>query len=153
MNSTTLTRPVLVPTGDPTPVEKAAVEGIVDMHEPETYLMFTFHRPDGGARCWDAWTEGGRPLGDRIDAMALTAGMDGADWIEISERTVEASERGRMLIQAYPLRAVLAELEGGMRADDAFRERFRRAVRDIRPDSARAASLPWLGFGPKQVNR
>jgi hypothetical protein len=151
----TLIRPpsILTPTADSAPVELAAVAGIVDMHEPETYLMFTFNRPDGGAHCWDAWTEGGRPLGDDIDARAVAAGFDGADWIEISERTVVRSERGRIDIQAYPLRAVLAAIEGGVRADEGFRYRFRRAVHEMRPDSPVAALLPWLGFGPCQVGR
>lgn len=143
----TLTRPLLRPTGDPTPVEKAAVAGIVDMYEPETLLMFTFRRPDGGARCWNAWTQGGIPLGDRIDSLAAAAGLDGADWIEISERTVENSERGRIQIQAYPLRAVLGAVEGGVRADDGFRERFRLAVHGLKP----GVTVRWLGFGPRYI--
>lgn len=148
--TTTMTRPaILTPTGDPAPVEKAAVEGIADNYEPETLLVIEFRRPDGGARVWYAWTAGGQTLGDQIDTHAAAAGLDAADWIEIAERHREQSNRGRIQIQAYPLRPVLADVQGGMRAADGFRQRFTAAVQGIRP----GAALRWLGFGPKRVNR
>jgi hypothetical protein len=144
----TLTRPLLIPTGDPTPVEQAAVEGIADMFEPETFLTITFHRPDGGARVWYAWTDGGRPLGDRIDTLAAASGMDGADWLDLSIRHARDSERGRIAIQAHPLRPVLGDVEGGIRAPGEFRDRLGRGLSQLGRSPAR---MPWLGFGPKLV--
>lgn len=149
MTTTLIRPPILTLATDPTPVEKSVADGIADMHEPETLLTLTFNRPDGAAHVWYVWTVGGRPLGDRIDLLAATHGLDGADWIEISERNVAQSERGRISILAYPLRAVLGDIEAGVRARPAFRERFTQAVASLR--APQAAGLPWLGYGPRHV--
>lgn len=143
-------RPILIPSSDPTPVEKAAVEGIVGDHDPETFLLITFHRPDGGARLWYAWTVGGQPLGDRIDQVALAQVLDGADWIHIAQRHAQHSIRGRIAVQAYPLRPVLADVEVPVRADSDLRRKWLTFRSDLRPDQMPAWSC-WVGFGPRIV--
>jgi hypothetical protein len=149
---TTAPRPaLLVPTGDPTPVERAAADGIAAGFPPETFLWIEFHRPDGGARIWYAWTAGGQPLGDRVDHLALAAGLDATDWLHIGDRHCAHSTRGRIAIQAYPLRPVLADVQGGVRGPLDRREALRRVITcaaDMTGQTPRAAAPGWLGFGP-----
>lgn len=142
---------VLTPTGNPTPVEQAVADGIADGFDPETFLWINFHRPDGGVRIWYAWTAGGQPLGDRIDQLATTAGLDAADWLHISDRHQQASTRGRVEIQAYPLRPVLADVQTGVRSPEERREGVRRILRkaqEITGQEPRTLTPRWLGFGP-----
>jgi hypothetical protein len=151
----TLTRPLLIPTGDPTPVEKAAVEGIADMFEPETYLSIEFHRPDGGARCWHAWTAGGAPLGDQADQHALAAGMDAADWFAITSRYGTEYTRGRIHTTAYPLRPILADAQAGRGDGGDWRRKLDALVRDYCGATRQPAPshrFPrWMGVGPRLV--
>lgn len=156
MTTTTILAPpvILTPTNDPTPVEKAVVDGILDDFEPETYLSFVFNRPDGGARTWDAWTTGGQPLGDSIDQHAMAADLDAVDWFHIADRHGQHGTRGCVEITAYPLRLVLADVQSGVRGPDDQRVRLRAAVAEycgikglaVLPADER--DLPWLGFGP-----
>jgi hypothetical protein len=142
---------LLAPTSDPTPVEKAAADGIASGCAPETFLCIVFHRPDGGARIWYAWTTGGQPLGDRIDQLALAAGLDATDWLHIGDRHCTHSTRGRIEIQAYPLRPVLADVQGGIRGPQERRERLRRVIAcaaDMTGQTPRTTTPGWLGFGP-----
>jgi hypothetical protein len=156
---TTLTgeRPmVLAPTGDARPVEKAAVEGIADGHPPETFLWIEFHRPDGGVRIWYAWTAGGQPLGEKVDQLALGAGLDFADWLHIGDRHCEHSERGRIKVQAFALRPILADVENGERGPDERRDGLRRFLRAAAAETGQTPRLTrpqWLGFGPTLINR
>ncbi|MFD4886431.1 hypothetical protein, partial [Kitasatospora sp. NPDC058402] len=119
---------VLTPTDDPTPVEKAVVDGIAADFDPETFLWIVFHRPDGGARIWYAWTVGGHPLGDRVDHAALAAGYDCSDWFWIGNRHLTKHTRGRITIDAYPLRPVEADVRGGVRAPETERDGLRRLI-------------------------
>lgn len=147
---------VLTPTGDARPVEKAAVAGIADGFPPETYLWIEFHRPDGGVRVWYAWTAGGQPLGDQIDQLALAARLDACDWLHIADRHAEHSERGRIRVQAYPLRPVLADVQGGERGPEDRREGLRRFIRAAAAETGqtpRTTEPRWFGFGPTLVNR
>jgi hypothetical protein len=142
---------VLTPSADPTPVEKAVADGIAADFDPETFLWLTFHRPDGGARIWYAWTAGGHPLGDRVDQLATAAGYDAADWLHISDRHQLASERGRVTIWAYPLRPVLADVRNGVRGPEDRREGLRRILRkagELTGQAPRTLTPRWLGFGP-----
>lgn len=154
---TVLDRPlVLTPTGDARPVEKAAVEGIADGFPPETYLWIEFHRPDGGVRIWYAWTVGGQPLGERIDQLAVGAGLDASDWLHIGDRHAEHSTRGRIKVQAYPLRLVLADVQGGERSPEERRDGIRRFLNAYAAETGQAPRTltpRWLGFGPTLVNR
>lgn len=147
---------LLVPTGDARPVEKAAVDGIADGFDPETFLWITFHRPDGGARVWYAWTAGGTDLGDRIDRQALAAGLDFADWLHIGDRHCQHSTRGRIAIQAYALRPILADVQTGVRGLEEHRAwlgRFIRAAAETTGQTPRTLTPRWLGVGPTLLNR
>ncbi|MBP5896409.1 hypothetical protein F3K35_42060 [Streptomyces sp. LBUM 1481] len=146
----------LTPSDDPTPVEKAVADGIADDFDPETFLWLTFHRPDGGARIWYAWTAGGPPLGDRVDQLATTTGYDAADWLHISDRHQLTSARGRVTVWAYPLRPVLADVQSGVRAPEERREGVRRILRkagELTGQTPRTLVPRWLGFGPSLISR
>lgn len=150
------TRPLLIPTDNPTPVEKAAVDGILDNFAPETFLWIVFHRPDGGARIWYAWTEGGQPLGEQVDQHALAAGLDAADWLHIGDRHCEHSTRGRIDIQAYALRPVLADIRSGVRGPDDRRDGIRRFIAYAAAETGQTPrpGVPrWLGMGPTLLAR
>jgi hypothetical protein len=153
MSISTLEAPVaLTPHDDPTPVEQAAVDGIAADFPPETFLWIVFHRPDGGARVWYAWTTGGHPLGNDIDRRALAQPLDAADWLHITGRHVERRTRGRIRIDAHPLRPILADLQAGVRAPDDERVKLRRMV-NMAADmtgQARPVERPirWTGVGP-----
>lgn len=147
---------VLTPTGDPKPVEKAVVDGILDDFEPETFLWIVFHRPDGGAHIWYAWTAGGTPLGEQADRAALAAGMDFADWLHIGDRHRQDTTRGRIDIQAYALRPILADVQAGVRGSEDRREDLRRVLgvaSEMTGQTPRTFSPRWLGFGPTLLNR
>lgn len=142
---------VLTPTDDPTPVEKAVVDGIIGDFEPETFLWINFHRPDGGVRVWYGWTAGGAPLGDRIDGLAMAAGFDSADWFHLTNRHLQASRRGRIEIQAHVLRPILADIQAGLRAPGKQRDQLRRMVvkaAELTGQVARPGLPRWLGVGP-----
>ncbi|WP_333745706.1 hypothetical protein [Streptomyces sp. IBSBF 2950] len=142
---------VLTPSEDPTPVEKAVADGIASGFDPETFLWLTFHRADGGARIWYAWTAGGPALGDRVDQLATAAGYDAADWLHISDRHQLTSTRGRVTIWAYPLRPVLADVQSGVRGPEDRREGVRRILRkagEFTGQTPHTLTPRWLGFGP-----
>ncbi|WP_369179083.1 hypothetical protein [Streptomyces mutabilis] len=90
--------------------------------------MVVFYRPDGGARVWYSWTAGGAPLGNTIDRHALAQRLDAADWLPILDRHLERSTRGRIEIDASPLRPILAHLQTGLRAPDEERVKLRGMV-------------------------
>ncbi|WP_435245220.1 hypothetical protein [Streptomyces tendae] len=143
--------PPLLPTGDPAPVERAVLAGVAAGFPPETFLWVTFHRPDGGARVRYAWTGGGEALGDRIDRLATAAGCDATDWLHIADRHQLTSARGRVTVWAYPLRPVLADVEGGVRGPAERRDGIRRllhAAAERTGQAPRTYAPPWLGFGP-----
>lgn len=142
---------VLTPSTDPTPVEKAVVDGILGDFEPETFLWVNFHRPDGGVRVWYAWTAGGAPLGNRIDGVAMAAGFDSADWFHLTNRHLQTSSRGRINIQAHPLRPILADLQAGHRATGEERDQLRRVIVkavELTGEVLRPGLPRWLGVGP-----
>ncbi|MFJ4469517.1 hypothetical protein ACIP2X_18765 [Streptomyces sp. NPDC089424] len=149
-------RPCLTPTDDPAPVVRAVLDGITAQHEPETFLWIVLHRPDGGATIRYAWTTGGQALGDHVDRLALAGGLDAADWLHIGHCHCTRSTRGRIAIEAYALRPVLADVENGERSPEDRRAGLRRVI-----DSAAAATgqtprpgCPrWLGMGPALLNR
>ncbi|AEM89018.1 hypothetical protein [Streptomyces violaceusniger] len=155
MTATLTASTALVPTGDRAPVENAVVGGIADGFGPETFLWVEFHRPDGGMRIKYVWTDGGQQLGDRIDSLAMTAGMDTADWLHVADRHEMVSSRGRLKIKAYPLRPVLADVQGGVRAPEELRESVRRLLRvagEITGQVPRTLTPRWMGFGPVLAN-
>lgn len=135
---------------DPTPVERATVDDILSHYQPETFLWVVFHRSDGSARDWYAWTAGGQPVGDYVDRCALGSGLDAADWLHIVDRHCLHSTRGRIAIQAYPLPPILADVVGGIRGP----ERWRTALRQLGGSMATGRQVPsaavprWLGVGP-----
>lgn len=146
----------LTPTGDPTAVEKAVADGIAAVGEPESFLWINFHRPDGGVRIWYAWTIGARPLGDRVDEIAVAAGYDAADWLHIADLHERITTRGRVEIKAYPLRQVLADVQADVRGPRTCREGLRRVL-DAAAEATggrQGMSIPrWLGFGPALTAR
>lgn len=147
---------ILTPSADPTPVEHAAASGIADDHDPETFLWIVFRRPDGGARVWYAWTSGGCALGDRVDGVALTAGLDAADWLHIGGRHVTETTRGRIATQAHPLRPILVDVQGGVRAPGSERDKLRQMVALAGAATGRtpAVGVPcWQGVGPALLRR
>ncbi|WP_330479873.1 hypothetical protein OG301_39370 (plasmid) [Streptomyces platensis] len=156
MTTAAATPITLIPTGDATPVEKAAVDGIVDGFDPETFLWIVFHRPDGSARIWYAWTTGGTSLGDRIDDLALNAGLDVADWLHIGDQHCEHSTRGRIDIQAYALRPIFADVQAGVRGPEDRRDGLRRVIACAAEKTGQTPhpGVPrWLGVGPTLLNR
>lgn len=156
--TSTLTAPeriTLVPSEDRTPVARAIVQSIAADHTPETYLWIVLHRPDGGANIWHAWTEGGEPLGDQVDRAAVTAGMDAADWLHIGDLNCARSTRGRITIEAYALRPVLADVDSGIRCPHDRRDHLVRVIEEAGRQTGQTPrpGLPrWLGMGPALVN-
>ncbi|MFF5045621.1 hypothetical protein [[Kitasatospora] papulosa] len=143
--------PALTPTGDPFPVELAVIDSIASGHEPETLLRVVFYRPDGGASIRYAWTAGGPELGDRIDRLALAAGLDFADWLDLTEAHCDVTTRGRIEIQAYALRPILADVTSGCRAPDERREGLQRILRcaaETTGQTPRPGFPRWYGVGP-----
>lgn len=156
MSTSTMPAPptILTPTGDRSPVEKAAVESIADSFDPETFLWITFRRPDGGAKVWYAWTAGGELLGDRVDGLALAAGLDSADWLHLISLSCLSSTRGRIETQAHPLRPILQAVEAGTRAPAERREGLHRVLECASEMTGRPLPFPgdlprWVGVGPE----
>lgn len=135
---------ILPSSADPRPVELAVAADVADASPPETYLQMSFFRPDGCIRLWHGWTSGGDRLGDRIDQLAVTAGRDMADYMHIADRCVTTSTRGRIEIQAYALRAALADVQGEERGPQRWRDGLAE-----RCFSGRTPG--WFGFGPALV--
>ncbi|WP_328434523.1 hypothetical protein [Streptomyces sp. NBC_00425] len=136
---------------DRSPVERAVMGSVLAGHEPEMYLGFCFYRPDGGARVWHSWTRGGDVLGDQVDQLALAAGMDSADWLHIGDRHCTTSHRGRIRIEAYRLRPVLADVQAGERSPEDRRAGIRRILDCAAEQTGTTipAGVPrWVGFGP-----
>jgi len=154
----TETPTILTPTDDPRPVELAVAAGIAADHDPETFLWITFHLPCGGARVRYEWTAHGADLGDRIDRLAQSVGLDCADWFAITGDHVTKTTRGRVEISAHPLRPILRDVESGQRDGGDKRLMIRRVLgvaarlSDL-PAPDPAVSLPrWLGVGPALLN-
>ncbi|WP_030764857.1 hypothetical protein [Streptomyces sp. NRRL F-2664] len=148
------TATLLTPSTDTTPVEKAAVSGITDGFDPETFLWIEFHRPGGGVRIWYAWTSGGPQLGDRMDQMALGSGLDGADWLHYADRHAVHSTRGAIKIQAHPLRPILGDIQAGERGPRQWRAALSQAITEYATEMGtrpRAFEATWLGYGPRRV--
>jgi hypothetical protein len=149
----------LTPTGDPRPVEKAVIDGIVDTFEPETHLWVVFHLPNGGARVYYAWTLGGDRLGDKIDREATARGFDLADWLFIPGRYRTEHVRGKVTTQAYPLRPILADVANGRRASEEDRVRTMRifdASADLKGEPRPQVGDfigPWGGVGPAVLGK
>lgn len=148
--------PVLVPTYDPAPMEQAVVDSIADGFDPETWLAITFPRFNGGVRIRWAWTPGGVDLGNRIDCLALAAGLDAADNFHIIDLHQRETWRGQIRIHAYPLRPILADVLADVRAPEERRAKLRRFI-DVA--AARSGQTPrpglprWMGVGPDLLNR
>jgi hypothetical protein len=150
------TATLLTPSTNTTPVEKAAVSGIADGFDPETFLWINFHRPNGGVRIWYAWTTGGTDLGDKIDSVAVGTGLDFADWLHLGDRHVQHSSRGRIEIQAYALRPILGDLNAGERGPQERRDGIHRVLAVAAAHTGRQPRLgvcTWLGFGPAHISR
>lgn len=156
MTTSTLTPAALTSTGDQAPVIRAVLDSITSGHPPETYLRIVEHRPDGGAKVWHAWTEGGQPLGDHVDRLALTTGLDAADWLHIGDLHSVHSSRGRFDTEAFPLRPILASVRDGERCPDERRAGVQSFL-DVAARQAGQRPVPgiprWLGVGPALVNR
>ncbi|MGV9427133.1 hypothetical protein ACWDO7_22955 [Streptomyces sp. NPDC003656] len=131
----------------PTPLVEAVIKSILSGHAPETFLWITTPTPDGGARIWHAWTDGGAPLGDRIDRVALSLGLDAADWLHIGDRHAQITTRGRIRIEAYALRQVRADVQADVRAPQDHRAGILRLL-ECAHDTPRPEIPRWLGVGP-----
>jgi hypothetical protein len=150
------TATLLTPSTDTTPVEKAAVSGIADGFDPETFLWIEFHRPGGGVRIWYAWTAGGTDLGDKIDHAALGNGLDFTDWLHLGDRHCSHSSRGRIKIQAFALRPILGDLLAGERGPQERRDGIARLLATAAAETGRTPRTgicTWLGFGPTHISR
>ncbi|WP_046500753.1 hypothetical protein [Streptomyces odonnellii] len=139
-----------------TAIELAAVASIAADAEPETWLQINFHKPCGGVTIRYAWTNGGADLGDRIDLLALAAPLDAADWIHITSEHVQTSHRGRIEIQAHPLRPILADVQAGVRCP-TDRNEFLLRVIDLAATETGQTPRPgmprWIGVGPTLLAR
>lgn len=156
MTSTHLAGLLTRPDSSRKAVELAVVGSVLEGFGPEMYLGFAFYRPDGGCNLWNAWTDGGEQLGDQVDRCALAAGLDAADWLHIGDRHSTVTHRGRIRVEAYPLRPVLADVQTGERSPDERRAGLRRVIDCAAARTGQTArpGLPrWLGFGPTLLNR
>jgi hypothetical protein len=130
---------ILTPTHDPRPVERAVVESIISSLGPELLLHVALWQPNGEVRLRYAWTRGGDVLGDRVDRDATARGLNLADAVHIAELHRTEHRRGRIVIQAFALRGIHADVLGGVRAGDG--------------DRGAGFAGTWLGVGPGMLNR
>ncbi|MFF2864808.1 hypothetical protein ACFVSX_33605 [Streptomyces rubiginosohelvolus] len=105
-------------------------------------------------RLYAAWTEGGGPLADRIDRLALARGLDAWSWVEILTHNQHTTQRGRIEVRTHPLRQILADVERGHRGNEEYRASLARLLADDAERSGRpplpAPGLPaWPGVGPR----
>ncbi|MEU7323337.1 hypothetical protein ABZ682_22720 [Streptomyces griseoviridis] len=138
------------------PLERAVVHEVLDDFGPETYLGFAFYRPDGGCNLWHGWTEGADDLGDQVDRLALASGLDCGDWLNIGNLHSTVTHRGRIRIEAYPLRPILADVQAGVRCPEDRRAGLRRLLECAAEQTGQTPvpGLPrWVGFGPVLLNR
>ncbi|GFH36592.1 hypothetical protein [Streptomyces pacificus] len=145
----------LAPTTDRAPVELAIVSSIASTEPPETFLWITFHKPCGGATIRYEWTHGGTALGDHIDALAMAIGLDAADWMHITSEHAQTTTRGRIEIQAHPLRPILADVQAHVRCPDDRREGLHRILDKAAETTGTAPTrIPrWVGVGPALLGR
>lgn len=146
-----------VVSGDPRPVEKAVIDDILDDIGPLKWLTISFHLPNGGLRYYHAWTVGGDLLGDQIDDLALTRGLDAADWMDIIARHEEITYRGKVKIQARDLPSIRVDVDlGHGQTDDTMRDKLRRFADEMarhfpgRYQRILPGEFPaWCGVGPR----
>ncbi|MET8609728.1 hypothetical protein [Streptomyces misionensis] len=153
MTVLTPARPVTA--ADRAPVEQAVVASVIAGQATESYIEVVFFPLGGGARIWHAWTEGGQGLGERVDQLALAAGLDAADWLHIGNRHHNIQHRGRIRIETVPLRPVLADVQAGERCPEDRRNGLQRVLDFAAAETGRThpVSLPrWVGYGPTLVN-
>jgi hypothetical protein len=151
--SPAITQPGLAPTGDRSPVERAVVADALAAKDPKTLVRTDIPQPDGSVRLYADWTDGGGPLADHIDRVALARGLDAWSWIEILTHCARTTHRGRIEVRSYPLRQVLADVEQGYRGGEEYRANFARLVADAAARASRpplpAPGIPaWAGVGP-----
>ncbi|MGY3199800.1 hypothetical protein [Streptomyces sp. TE5632] len=131
--------------------ERTVVDCLMDGFGPDTYLGVAFVQPDGGCHMWNAWTEGAKYLGDQIDGQALAADLDTADWLHIGDRHSSLTHLGTIRIEAYQLRAILADVQAGERGPDERRTELRRVIdcaAELTGQTPRPGLPRWPGFGP-----
>ncbi|MFF8786687.1 hypothetical protein [Streptomyces sp. NPDC015125] len=146
-------QPGLAPTGDRGPLELAVVDGALAAAEPETLVRTDIPQPDGSVRLYAAWTDGGGPLADHIDRVALARGLDAWSWVEILTHSARTAHRGRIEVRTHPLRQVLADVDRGHRGSEEYRAGLARLLAD---DAVQAGRPPlpvpgipaWPGVGP-----
>ncbi|MGC5266725.1 hypothetical protein ACPXCO_37560 [Streptomyces cyaneofuscatus] len=149
-------RPALAPAGGRGPVEQAVVAGALAAAGPEMLVRTDVPQPDGSVRLYAAWTDGGGPLADHIDRVALARGLDAWSWVEILTHSAHTTHRGRIEVRTHPLRQVLADVERGHRGNEEYRSSFARILAD---DAERAGRPPlpeipaWPGVGPQLWHR
>ncbi|MFD6334248.1 hypothetical protein ACFWGI_32335 [Streptomyces niveus] len=90
------------PAGDRRLVEQAVVDGALAAQPPETLVRTDVPQPDGAVRLYAAWTDGGGPLADNIDRVALARGLDACSWMEILQRNARTTHRGRIEVRFHP---------------------------------------------------
>ncbi|MFJ9777222.1 hypothetical protein ACIRVF_39325 [Kitasatospora sp. NPDC101157] len=144
---------------DPGPAEQAFADDLADEYGPETFLWISVRQPDGGAHVHYRWTDGGRELGDRIDHQAIAAGLNTADWSDITSRHLIERRVGATLIHAHPLRPILADVTAGLRAPAEVQATFRRMIQLGAEHSGQYALAAdpvvprWMGVGPRLLSR
>ncbi|MFD7919748.1 hypothetical protein ACFV3R_11030 [Streptomyces sp. NPDC059740] len=129
------------------------MEDALSAEGPEVLVRTDVPQPDGSVRLYAAWTDGGGPLADHIDRIALARGLDAWSWIEILQQRARTTHRGRIEVRSYPLRQVLADVEQGYRGSEEHRANFARllasdAVRAGRPPLPPPGIPAWAGVGP-----
>ncbi|MFC8704898.1 hypothetical protein ACFUIV_22305 [Streptomyces anulatus] len=152
------TRAALGPAGDRRTVEQAVVAGALAAAGPETLVRTDIPQPDGSVRLYASWTDGGGPLADLIDRLALARGLDAWSWVEILTHHQHTTHRGRIEVRTHPLRKVLADVERGHRGNEEDRASFARLLADDAEQAGRTAlpgpGLPaWPGVGPRLWHR
>ncbi|MEO3976949.1 hypothetical protein [Streptomyces sp. CAU 1734] len=146
-------RPGLAPSGDRRLVERAVVHGALAAAGPEALVRTDVPQPDGSVRLYAAWTDGGGPLADRIDRVALARGLDAWSWVEILTHCASTTHRGRIEVRTHPLRQSLADVERGHRGNEEYRAGFARILAHDALQTGRtplpAPDIPaWPGVGP-----
>lgn len=149
-------RATRIPSDDIRPLEHAVVTSLTADTEPETWLAVVFTQPDGGLRVRWGWTRGGVELGNHIDELALATGLDIADNFHLCDLHKRVTFRGRVRVEAHPLRPILADVAAGIRCPKDRWDGLHRVLEFAAAERNQPTpeGLPrWRGVGPALLNR
>jgi hypothetical protein len=94
-----------------------------------------------------------------FDRYAVVVVAVSASWIVIPGRHVQEQYRGRVHIQAHPLRPIQHDVRAGHRAGETERDKLRKLLdcaADMTGQARRPTDQPlprWFGVGPTLLTR